>query len=768
MRDEAPSTVEIAIGLPVHNAESTLPAALDALLAQTHRDFRVIALDDGSTDRSGEILREYADRDPRLEVITATTRTGLIRAWRRSAEIARDRYHPSFFAWYSDHDLVDTDWLEALRDALHEREDVVCAYAPARHISWTGEPIEHTPLTFDSSDLDPWSRLEASVGIGVGPLGAGDVVYGLFRMACLERCGIFRDELLPDRILITEIQLFGGIRCVDTTTRSRRMTEETLDLEATVERQLVRIFPEGVAPSHPALSHLTALLRTSLDPRLADDPDLRFRRSLQGWFYLLRHVRRFSEQTEREAAVVPWEGDAHLRAAIASWKGRAPFAERGVVETLEETVEELREEIRDQRTDFARSKSFHTSQRKRLERELRLTRWLGIFAWLGIRGRRVLRARRVRKRLNTKIPRPRVLFIVPESACEPALRFHGSTKDIRGRTEYFAERGLDVEELVTGRSETEILEALHRRPLREYGGIFIDIPGNSYPGVFRFLRAKVPDTVLIFRSHNAEFLHRWDWMRASRRLREKVRYLRRGLVNGLKDVLTSYYVDRVLAISDHDADRYWRRFAPRNKTMCAPYFIPAEYCEPPESSVEKELRCVALGSTARTPMIDEASTRFLRLVGDLADRAPDWTFSLTGEVDPAWEIPPRVEAVGLLDSPFEELHRSRVMALLSDRGRGFKTKILDAYFARAYVLMTPKIHRRLPEEVRPICIPVRARSVEDLLAALDRCREPYPDVPINDLLRDRAFRVLDEAFGITHEPDPTPSTPAEESIQVTT
>ncbi len=761
MGNGAPKMVEVVIGLPVHNAEPYLAEALDALLSQTHRDFQIVALDDGSTDRSPQILQEYADKDPRIHVVTEPTRTGLIQAWRTTAEIARDQYQPTFFGWYSDHDLVDTDWLEKLSTALRDREDLVCAYAPARRILPSGEPIDHTPDTFDSSEMDRWARLEASAGIGTSPLGAGDVVYGLFRLASLERCGILRDELLPDRILVTEIQLFGGIRCVEGTTRTRRMTEETTSLDDTIDRQIGRIFQDEIHPSHPTISHLTALLRSSMDPRHAEDPELQFRRSLQAWMVLLRQSPRFSKLSQKEAAGGPWEGNDHLRAYLQSCGGHPPFIERGVVERLQE-------QIRTQRVETSATSSFYAKGHARLVREYRWTRWFGIFAWFGIKCRRALRARRIRKRLNTKILRPRILFIVPESVVDPALRFHGSTKDIRGRTEYFAERDLEVDELVTGRGETAVLEALYGKPLAEYGGIMLDIPGNSYPGVFRFLRAAAPEAVLIFRSHNSEFLHRWDWMRSARRLRDKARYFRRAITNGFKDIATSYYADRVISISDHDTDHYWRRFAPREKAMCVPYFIPREYQVPTGCTVEKELRCVSLGSTARTPMIDEAATNFLRLVEKLGDEALDWSFSLTGEVDPAASIPGRVEAVGLLDSPFEELHRSRAMALLSDRGRGFKTKILDAFYARAYVLMTPRIYRRLPEEVRPICLPVRAGSPQDFLAALERCREPYPDVPVNELLRDRAFRALDEAFGIASERASTSAVPPEEAVHVKT
>lgn len=61
--------VEISILVPVYNVEKYLEACLDSILAQTFTDFEVICMDDGSTDKSGDILDEYMRRDRRIRVI---------------------------------------------------------------------------------------------------------------------------------------------------------------------------------------------------------------------------------------------------------------------------------------------------------------------------------------------------------------------------------------------------------------------------------------------------------------------------------------------------------------------------------------------------------------------------------------------------------------------------------------------------------------------------------------------------------------------------
>lgn len=58
----------VSVVMPVRNGERFLREALDSTLAQTLPDFELIAVDDGSTDATPEILAEVAGRDPRLRV----------------------------------------------------------------------------------------------------------------------------------------------------------------------------------------------------------------------------------------------------------------------------------------------------------------------------------------------------------------------------------------------------------------------------------------------------------------------------------------------------------------------------------------------------------------------------------------------------------------------------------------------------------------------------------------------------------------------------
>ena len=61
--------VKISVVLPVYNVANYLRKCLDSLVNQTFKDFEVICVDDGSTDKSTKILEEYQKKDNRIKIL---------------------------------------------------------------------------------------------------------------------------------------------------------------------------------------------------------------------------------------------------------------------------------------------------------------------------------------------------------------------------------------------------------------------------------------------------------------------------------------------------------------------------------------------------------------------------------------------------------------------------------------------------------------------------------------------------------------------------
>jgi len=61
--------VRFLIIIPAHNEEGNLPFTLDSLQQQRSKDFKVVVVNDGSTDRTAEMIRKYTETDSRFETI---------------------------------------------------------------------------------------------------------------------------------------------------------------------------------------------------------------------------------------------------------------------------------------------------------------------------------------------------------------------------------------------------------------------------------------------------------------------------------------------------------------------------------------------------------------------------------------------------------------------------------------------------------------------------------------------------------------------------
>ncbi|RDS83656.1 glycosyltransferase family 2 protein [Dyella monticola] len=79
----------VSVIMPVYNAEPWLQRAIDSVLSQSHTDLELIAVDDGSSDRSPCMLDAYAADDPRVRVVRQPSNQGVAAA--RNAGIAAAR-----------------------------------------------------------------------------------------------------------------------------------------------------------------------------------------------------------------------------------------------------------------------------------------------------------------------------------------------------------------------------------------------------------------------------------------------------------------------------------------------------------------------------------------------------------------------------------------------------------------------------------------------------------------------------------------------------
>lgn len=107
-----------SIVIPIYNTAPYLAECLDSVLSQTMGDFEVLAIDDGSTDTSAQILDEYAAKDARIRV-TFTPNQGVSAARNLGIEQAQGEY----LCFVDADDVITPNFLVALHAAMGEEAD---------------------------------------------------------------------------------------------------------------------------------------------------------------------------------------------------------------------------------------------------------------------------------------------------------------------------------------------------------------------------------------------------------------------------------------------------------------------------------------------------------------------------------------------------------------------------------------------------------------------------------------------------------------------
>src|SRR4051812_3122079 len=101
------TTPAVTFLMPVYNAERFVAQTVDTILGQTFGDFEFVIINDGSTDRSLEILQDHARRDARIRLISRPN-TGYVAALNEGLELAKGE----FLARIDADDLADPRRLE--------------------------------------------------------------------------------------------------------------------------------------------------------------------------------------------------------------------------------------------------------------------------------------------------------------------------------------------------------------------------------------------------------------------------------------------------------------------------------------------------------------------------------------------------------------------------------------------------------------------------------------------------------------------------------
>ena len=161
--------------MPVHNARPFLDESIRSILEQTFRDFEFVILDDGSTDGSVELLREWARRDGRIRLHESTKQLGL--SGSSNAVVLKAR--APIVARMDADDVAHPDRLKRQWDVIHGRPDVAVVGTLCNGIDATGREVR---------PRDRWRLVRRSVYI---PFPHGSA---MFRRDVFDQVGGYDDD----------------------------------------------------------------------------------------------------------------------------------------------------------------------------------------------------------------------------------------------------------------------------------------------------------------------------------------------------------------------------------------------------------------------------------------------------------------------------------------------------------------------------------------------------------------------------------------------
>lgn len=125
----------VSIIMPCYNAECYIAQSIESVLAQTYQNWELLITDDGSTDKSVEIISKYSKNDDRINVMVSDEHQGIARTRNMSISRAKGR----FVAFLDSDDIWYPEKLEKQVEYMLEHE-LAFTYSSYEIIDYQGNP----------------------------------------------------------------------------------------------------------------------------------------------------------------------------------------------------------------------------------------------------------------------------------------------------------------------------------------------------------------------------------------------------------------------------------------------------------------------------------------------------------------------------------------------------------------------------------------------------------------------------------------------------
>ena len=192
----------VSIGVPVYNGELFLKTALELLVNQTYNNIEIIISNNNSSDKSFEIIQEFAEKDSRIYVYTQGETISALNNFRFVFEKSKGNY----FMWAACDDRRSLDYIEGLLEVFKITPSASISFGDLAVFSDNKEWPKAQPIdyTFETVQGESWLVRAARE-----TRSRCFHVYGLIRTSALKEYGWHDLDYAPDVPLLVHLSFSG-------------------------------------------------------------------------------------------------------------------------------------------------------------------------------------------------------------------------------------------------------------------------------------------------------------------------------------------------------------------------------------------------------------------------------------------------------------------------------------------------------------------------------------------------------------------------------
>ncbi len=209
---------KLVIGMPVYNGEKHIAETVESILGQSFGDFKLLISDNASTDKTGDICKEYAAKDSRVIYVRQPKNLGMAPNFNYVFQPGDS----SYFKWAAHDDILKPTYLEHCIEKLDANPSLGMVHSPTLRIDDAGLELDlYNDIGLDGERIsDRFWKVLWTVNIYE--------IYGVIRSRYVAKTKLAGSYFGSERNILAEVLMQGSIEYLSIPEFARRDHEASL------------------------------------------------------------------------------------------------------------------------------------------------------------------------------------------------------------------------------------------------------------------------------------------------------------------------------------------------------------------------------------------------------------------------------------------------------------------------------------------------------------------------------------------------------------